>query len=302
MKLIALIIALVLERTVTRLLSLREPRGLDSYFDRGFRLMGQRRGAVALLLAVFIIVLPVLPVLFLAVAFSHVLLGLLALAFAAVVLVFSFGPRDLIRDVDEYLDAVAEGDEEASRRLAKALAEADLAGSEGRRVLAVEEAVLAQANDRMFGVIFWFMVLGPSGAWLFRVADLMRRRAVFETVRLRAEGLPNPAYLHAVQSVYGALAWMPARLLALSYAMAGSFEDAMSDWRGYYDTCSDKFFHVNDEILACAGRGAIGGAGDAGQDQGPGTEPVQAAVRLIMRTLLIWMTAISLMTVFGLAL
>lgn len=302
MKLIALIIALVLERTVTRLLSLREPRGLDSYFDRGFRLMGQRRGAVALLLAVFIIVLPVLPVLFLAVAFSHVLLGLLALAFAAVVLVFSFGPRDLIRDVDEYLDAVAEGDEEASRRLAKALAEADLAGSEGRRVLAVEEAVLAQANNRMFGVIFWFMVLGPSGAWLFRVADLMRRRAVFETVRLRAEGLPNPAYLHAVQSVYGALAWMPARLLALSYAMAGSFEDAMSDWRGYYDTCSDKFFHVNDEILACAGRGAIGGAGDAGQDQGPGTEPVQAAVRLIMRTLLIWMTAISLMTVFGLAL
>ena len=302
MKLIALIIALVLERTVTRLLSLREPRGLDSYFDRGFRLMGQRRGAVALLMAVFIIVLPVLPVLFLAVAFSHVLLGLLALAFAAVVLVFSFGPRDLIRDVDEYLDAVAEGDEEASRRLAKALAEADLAGSEGRRVLAVEEAVLAQANNRMFGVIFWFMVLGPSGAWLFRVADLMRRRAVFETVRLRAEGLPNPAYLHAVQSVYGALAWMPARLLALSYAMAGSFEDAMSDWRGYYDTCSDKFFHVNDEILACAGRGAIGGAGDAGQDQGPGTEPVQAAVRLIMRTLLIWMTAISLMTVFGLAL
>jgi membrane protein required for beta-lactamase induction len=301
-KLIALIIALLLERTMTRLLSLREPRGLDSYFDRGFRLMGQRQGAVAMLLAVLILVLPVLPVLFLAVAFSHVLLGLLALAFAAVVLVFSFGPRDLIRDVDEYLDAVAEGDHEASRRLAKALAEADLAGSEGRRVLAVEEAVLAQANNRMFGVIFWFMVLGPSGAWLFRVADLMRRRAVFETVRLRAEGQPNPAYLHAVQSVYGALAWMPARLLALSYAMAGSFEDAMSDWRGYYDTCSDKFFHVNDEILACAGRGAIGGPREAGQDQGPGTAPVQAAVRLIMRALLIWMTAISLMTVFGLAL
>ncbi len=298
MKLIALILGLILERTTTRMLSLREPRGLDAYFDRGFQLLARQRGVLAVLLAVLIVIVPVLPVLLLMVFFGHVLMGVLAVAFAAVVLVFSLGPRDLGREVDDYLEAVEGGDEEASRRLAKELTEADLAGSEGRRVLAVEEAVLAQANNRIFGVIFWFMLGGPSGAWAFRVADLMRRRAAFETARTRAGGEADPDYLPAVQSVYGVLAWLPARLLALSYAMAGSFEDAMSDWRGYYDTCSDKFFHVNDEILACAGRGAIGTASHVAETN---VEPVRAAMRLINRTLLIWVTAISLLTVFGYA-
>lgn len=298
MKLIALILGLILERTATRLLSLREPRGLDGYFDRCFRLLQRRRGIAALLLTVLIVIVPVLPVLLLMVALGDALMGFLAVGFAAVILVFSLGPRDLGREVDDYLAAMEAGDEEASRRLAKELVEADIAGSEGRRVLAVEEAVLAQANNRIFGVIFWFMLLGPSGAWLFRVADLMRRRAAFKAMRLRAADEPDPGYLNAVQSVYGVLAWLPARLLALSYAMAGSFEHAMSDWRGYYDTCSDKFFHVNDEILACAGRGAIGNLATEG---GVNVEPVRAAMRLVSRTLLIWVTAISLLTVFGYA-
>ncbi|MGB5621772.1 MAG: regulatory signaling modulator protein AmpE [Gammaproteobacteria bacterium] len=298
MKLIALILGLILERTATRLLSLREPRGLDGYFDRCFRLLQQRQGIAAFLLTVLIVIIPVLPVVLLMVALGDALMGFLAVGFAAVILVFSLGPRDLTREVDDYLIAMETGDEEASRRLAKELVEADLAGSQGRRVLAVEEAVLAQANNRIFGVIFWFMLLGPSGAWLFRVADLMRRRAVFEAMRGRAAEGSDPGYLHAVQSVYGLLAWLPARLLALSYAMAGSFEDAMSDWRGYYDKCSDKFFHVNDEILACAGRGAIGSIAAEG---GVNVEPVRAAMRLISRTLLIWVTAISLLTVFGYA-
>lgn len=298
MKLIALILGLVLERATTQMLSLREPRGLDGYFDRGFRLLGSQRGFVAVLLVILIVIVPVLPVLILMVFFGHVLMGVLAVLFAAAVLVFSLGPRDLGREVDEYLEAVEHGDAEAVRRLAKELTEEDLAGTEGRRVLAVEEAVLAQANNRIFGVIFWFMVTGPGGAWAFRVADLMRRRAVFESARQRAAGGAEPAYLHAVQSVYGVLAWLPARLLALTYAMAGSFEDAMSDWRSYYDTCSDKFFHVNDEILASAGRGAIGTAGHVAETS---LEPVRAAKRLINRTLLIWVTAISLLTVFGYA-
>ena len=280
------------------MLSLREPRGLDGYFDRCFRLVQQQHGIAAFLLTVLIVIVPVLPVVLLMVALGDALMGFLAVGFAAVILVFSLGPRDLAREVDDYLIAMEAGDEEASRRLAKELVEADLAGSQGRRVLAVEEAVLAQANNRIFGVIFWFMLLGPSGAWLFRVADLMRRRAVFEATRVRTADGTDPGYLHAVQSVYGLLAWLPARLLALSYAMAGSFEDAMSDWRGYYDTCSDKFFHVNDEILACAGRGAIGNIDAEG---GVNVEPVRAAMRLVSRTLLIWVTAISLLTVFGYA-
>jgi len=298
MKLIALFLGLLLERTATNLLHLREPRWLDSYFDQGFRYLDRRQGAAAWLVALAILIVPVLPVLGLAFAFHDVLLGVLYVGFAAFVLLFSLGPRDLGSEVDDYVAAAESGDEEALRRLAKELVESDLPTGFGRRTMAVEEAVLVQANNRIFGVIFWFMILGPSGAWLFRVGDLMRRRAVFEAGRDSREGQAPPSYLHATQALFGLLAWMPARLLAVGYAMAGSFEDAVSDWRGYYEDCSDKFFHVNDEVLACAGRGALGELGVATKTA---VRPIKAAMELVNRALLIWVTAISLFTIFGLA-
>ncbi len=293
MNLIALLLGLFVERVATRTLHLRELRSLDSYFDAAFRIMQRLPTAAAFLLGGLVIILSVLPVLALALAFRDILHGLLYIAFAAPVLAFCLGPRDLGREVEEYADAVTRGDQEAVARLAKALTEGDLPSEPGRRVLAVEEAVLVRANSRIFGVIFWFMVLGPSGAWLFRVSDLMRRRAVFEAGRARAAGSAEPSYLTISQSLFGILAWLPARLLALAYAMAGSFEDAVSDWKKYYETCSDKFFHVNDEIVACAGRGAIRERFDAESM----LQPVNEAMRLVKRTLLIWLTAISILTI-----
>lgn len=295
MKLIALFLGLLFERTATRALHLRELRWLDPYFDAALARVAGLSRPVAYLVAALAIGLPVLPILGLAIAFSDILNGLIYIGFAALVLVFSLGPRDLGREVDDYAEAVESDDQEAVKRLTKELIESDAPGEEGRRVLAVEEAVLVQANNRIFGVIFWFMVLGATGAWLFRVTDLMRRRAVFEAGRARKRGDPEPRYLIVVQSLFGLLAWIPARLLAVGYAMAGSFEDAVSDWKAYYEDCSDKFFHVSDDVLACAGRGAI-------REQfssETALQPIRAAMRLVNRTLLVWVTAISVLTIVG---
>jgi AmpE protein len=293
MKLIALILGLIIERTATRALHLRELRWLDFYFDRVFLLVNRVGSPLAVAIAMIAILLPAFPVVALEIAFADVLAGLVYIGFAALVLLFSLGPRDLGKEVDLYADAVAREDQEAVRRLSKELTESDVPREWGRRVLAVEEAVLVQANNRIFGVIFWFMVLGAAGAWLFRVADLMRRRAVFEAGRAHDRGEPEPAYLFVSQAVFGVIAWVPSRLLALGYAMAGSFEDAVSDWKQYYETCSDKFFHVNEEILACAGRGAI----REQLDPEHALQPVLAAMKLVTRTLLIWVTAISILTI-----
>lgn len=295
MKLIALFLGLLIERTATRALHLRELRWLDPYFDAVLGWVGRLSRPVAYPVAALAVGLPALPVLGLAIAFSDVLNGLIYISFAALVLVFSLGPRDLGSEVEEYARAAEGGDQEAIQRLTKELIETDAPGEEGRRVLAVEEAVLVQANNRIFGVIFWFMVLGATGAWLFRVTDLMRRRAVFEAGRARERGESEPRYLIVVQSLFGLLAWIPARLLAVGYAMAGSFEDAVSDWRAYYEDCSDKFFHVSDDVLACAGLGAI-------REQfssEAALQPIRAAMRLVNRTLLVWVTAISVLTIAG---
>ena len=111
-----------------------------------------------------------------------------------------------------------------------------------------------QANNRIFGVMFWFMVLGPAGAWLYRVSDLLRRRAAFEAAR---QGVPaHGGDLGSVLTdLHGALAWMPARLAALSYALAGSFEDAVGNWKVAVDSAGAGLLDRAEGLLARVGKG-----------------------------------------------
>ena len=152
MNLIALFLGLILERTLTDLLELREPRLLDGYFDWLLRAMERNPGLVSFVIAGVGIVLPVLPVLWIAHAFGAHLLGLPYVAFASVVLVISLGPRDLGREVRDYIAAAEDGDARSAERIAKEILESDPPNAPGGRVRAVEEAILVQANNRVFGV------------------------------------------------------------------------------------------------------------------------------------------------------
>ena len=75
-------------------------------------------------------------------------------------------------------------------------------------------------------VVLWFVLLGPIGAWAFRTTDLMRRRAVFESERREHDGETEAPFLRPLQNLHGLLVWLPSRLAAMSFALAGSFEPA----------------------------------------------------------------------------
>jgi len=111
MTLLALLLSLMLERGLTHFLHLRELRWLDGYVDWSGRLIGQRTGHWLKLAAAAFVLLPVVPVALVSEALGSQLLGLPQLAFAVVVLLFSFGPRDLKDEVDDYLAALKCGDE-----------------------------------------------------------------------------------------------------------------------------------------------------------------------------------------------
>lgn len=297
MNLIALFLGLLLERVLTKMLHLRDLRWFDGYFDWGFNHMRGKGKAACLLIGLFMVLLPCLPFAVVAVYFSHLLGGVPYLGFAAFVLLFSLGPRDLGSEVEDYCRAVEADDQETSRRVAKELLEEDAPRRAAARDRALEDAVFVQANNRLFGVIFWFIIFGPVGAWLFRVMDLMRRRAQFEAWR---DGKLDPEeldFLSAAKRLHWLLAWVPSRLLALGYALAGSFEDAVADWRSYYQECSPHFFDANEEVVACVGKGAL--AMDTVDDNQAQVRRLRAAMRLVNRTFFIWITVISLITLFG---
>ena len=294
MSLLALLLALACERGFTQLFHLREPRWLDRYGDWVARRLGARATAVPL--AVLAVALPVLPVAAVDRALGGHLLGLPQLAFALFVLLFSFGPRDLRDEVDDYLAALERGDGDAAARCAKELLEADAAGRGGGLRDAVEEAIFVQANNRIFGVIFWFMLLGPAGAWMFRVSDLMRRRAAFEAARRTAVG-DGPGRALAV--LHGLLAWIPARLAAAAYALAGSFEDAVGDWRVAVDHAAESVLDRSEALLARVGRASLqpslAGLPAAALD----AATVRGAWRIVSRSTWIWLAVIALLVLAG---
>ena len=95
------------------------------------------------------------------------LLGFLGLLFGVVALVYAWGPRDLDVDVEAIIDA-----HDAPTRRA-AIARLGLTGEAAALDgPALVEAVFANAWRRWFGVLFWFLLLGPVGALLYRLSAL----------------------------------------------------------------------------------------------------------------------------------
>jgi AmpE protein len=295
MNLIALLLALVIERLTTHWLHLREAHWFDGYFDWTLRRCARLRGVRVVLVALAFTLLPVLPVAAVHIYFAEWLSGLVYVAFAAIVLVFSFGPRDLKEETDEYRAALARGDSAAAARAARAIMEHDARQRLRAAPNTVEDAIFVQANNRIFGVAFWFLVAGPTGAWFFRVSDLMRRHAVMEHRDLFAQEARGIDFVHALQAIHGVLAWLPARLLAIGYALAGSFDAAFASWRALVRDRLSGFFERNDELLMHVGRGALGAAEAAhGRD-----ERCRAAMQLVWRALLISLVGVSLLVLVG---
>ncbi len=292
MNLFALLLGLALERLLTRLFHLREFDWLDPIFDSVFRTCRAFSAAACFGAVGGVTLFAVLPVVLLSILIDGVFFDLPQFAFSVVILLFSLGPRDLKQEVDELAAAATAGDADGVRRLSRQLLEAEPSAEPAVRDDQLERAIFVQANNRIFGVVFWFLLLGPAGAWAFRVLDLMRHRAVSPDT---PPDLPASPMADAVQRVHGALAWIPAHLLSLTYAMAGSFEDAIGDWRVYYQNCAPRFFDITNDVLGCAGTGAVGRP--AARAAMTTAARVSSALRLVVRTLwLFWCPVIALLT------
>jgi AmpE protein len=298
MKLLALLIGLGVERLATQLFHLRQLRFLDRAIDTGLKQVDRLSNWPALIPVLMLAIVLVLPVFLVRFGLGDALFGFPYLVLAIVVLFFSLGPKDIGEDVDEYCHAIESDDAERIAATAKALTEADLPGDAGERIRRVEAAVCVQANNRLFAVVFWFVVLGPVGAWAYRVTDLVRRRAVFNALREDQPG--GSSAVEAAGTLHGWLAWIPARLTAIGYAMAGSFDGALSAWRQADDETAATVREQSEHLLARVGTGALALQDiDGESDTERGIRGATAANGLVLRQLFIWAVVISAITLYG---
>ena len=188
-------------------------RWLNRQFGDGTAWRGQWGIALALLPPLVLVALFQLAV-------DAQLFGLAELLFGVAALFYAWGPRDLDRDVGAVLDAP----DPASRREAAVRLSIDANPSlDGGSLI---ESVFRNAMRRWFGVLFWFLLLGPFGAILYRLAVLSVTSSGDP-----ARDLPSRTQRGA-RTLLALLEWPVAQLLTLSLALVGNFDNVLDAWRG----------------------------------------------------------------------
>ena len=285
MSFLAALFALLLDQVLRHLEPVRDPRWFRVYSETFAALLRSAQPSRAASGAVLVVLVPAVLALFLGDLLNHIWEGF-GFVFAAVVFWFCLGPRDLHHQIEGYIDAAQAGDETRAASIAAEVLEVAPPVSSTERTQAVTQKVFKEANARQFGVLFWFGMLGPAGAVLYRCADLLKRSPTpGESVEAGA----------TAARLLGVLDWIPAHLTALGYALAGSFEDAVSDLKAYYNDCHLHFFQVSDDVLVFSGLGAV----RATAAEETGITRLKSALGLVRRTLIIWVAVYALITLFG---
>lgn len=110
------------------------------------------------------------------------------------------------------------------------------------------ESLFSDALRHLFGVIFWFVLLaplGPVGAVLYRLTNIIAEQWHIATLG---------EFAHFAQRMLHILDWLPTRITALSFAIAGNFEDALYCWRSQAADWADH----NQGVLLASAAGALG--------------------------------------------
>lgn len=290
MTFLTILVSLVLERFINTLQEWRRHAWFHTFYTWLQQRMGNKGFWNGPIGVVLVLLVPVTVIAVLTQLFAGILLGLLMFLFSIAVLLLCLGPRDLDEDVENYLQARESNDDVAACAAASAVLGHEVSTLDDISSRAMVEAIVVQANERIFAVLFWYAVLGPVGAILFRLSCMLRSETIAD-----ASG-----FAVATRRLHGILAWLPARITALGFAIAGSFEDAIHHWRNRSAEWTGEWFDSSDGVLAASGTGALQLEIEAAEtDQEAELNVIRAGLGLVWRTLIAWVTLFALLTLAG---
>jgi adenosylcobinamide-phosphate synthase len=170
--------------------------------------------------------------------------------------------------------------------------------------LTLEQGIVG-AHRQVFAIFLCFVLLGPAGAVLYRLADFYARHWG------ERSGPEMGEFGEFSRKAFAAIEWLPARVTAMAFSIVGDFEDAAYCWR----TQASAWFVRNEGILIAAGAGALGvrvgqpiqqsgellerpelGTGDDAQ-----VEHLQSFVGLVRRTLVLNVLALLMLSLMRVA-
>lgn len=209
-----------------------------------------------------------------------------------VLLYLAIGLRSLSEHAVPVARALAAGNLSAARACVGRIVSRHTAGLDETAVAAATtESVLENGSDAVFAALFWFAVLGAPGVVLYRLANTLDAMWGYRNARFQQFGW-------AAARIDDVLNFIPARLVALTYALCGNTRLALRCWREQ----ASGWDSPNAGPVMAAGAGALGvqlggpamyhgvmherpilGAGPA-----PGAADVFRALRLVRCGVVVW--------------
>lgn len=210
------------------------------WFGSYQRWLGVRFAALQPYVLLAICVLP--PVIIIAVInhlLGHLLFGLLKIGFGILVVVYCFGPTNFWAQFYTCLATRQKEDLPAACEKAQELFGIDMPANAQGYHRAFTGALFIQANRRIFAVLFWFLILGPAGAVLYRLVDLCRIKGI----SVAAAAAKCESYLD----------WPSVRVFSFFFALGGHFTKVLRSWKTHLLSAPV----VNDVLLTECGIAAL---------------------------------------------
>jgi adenosylcobinamide-phosphate synthase len=210
-----------------------------------------------------------------------------------VILYLALGWRSLISHALRVRDALNQSNIDLARR-----ALGDIVSRETKELdpegiaKASIESVLENGSDAIFSAIFWFVIAGVPGVVFYRLANTLDAMWGYRHA-------PYTNFGWAAARLDDLLNYIPARLTALSYALAGKFMPAIRCWRKQ----GNKWISPNAGPVMAAGAGSLevilGGSEvyhgrlqsriELGVGRKPDVQDISHAIGLVNRSLIIWL-------------
>jgi len=188
-------------------------------------------------------------------------------------LLFCLGPRNLGRDIEDYVQAKAEGQTQHTQQIARYFAPTDPNLTDPDQQ--VQQGLLLQANQSLLGPIFGFILFGAIGAVLYRAVHYLAQMPS-----------TNKTLIRSTQILQYWVDWLPTRITLLGYAVVGHFEAVVSTWQ---QAESSKTVQDQSALLISAGQAALA------DHQATGHAGIIAHWTLVKRNLLLWTLIIGAM-------
>ncbi len=166
----------------------------------------------------------------------------------ATILFYSLGPTPLEKSFTSYFQAMERGDAEAAYLHLKEqqlLAEVEESPEQDELIRTTTRLILTESSKRYFGVITWFILLGPVAALFYRLAYVYQDLCADEEF---------DDHRPLIAQLIHWLDWLPARVTSLMFLLTGDFVNGLYRVQDYLtDLDAD-----NNQLISETGIAALG--------------------------------------------